>query len=323
MHDFSVSTAIPEEAKLFIQALYGGMPPPPQGVTTTLVHTLTTASHQLQIWQVLVSEPQGMHWHLTLHTPLAASSLPVSVLLSPDGCWPHVLNTQAIDAVLAQGVALANFDRLNMAQDHPEGLRRGRLHDQWPQAQWGAISAWAWGLQANVQALLQIQGLSRTQIGVIGHSRGGKAALLAGALEPQIALTVSHNSGCAGAASFQVRDAAAETLDGLQARFGHWLGLGCSQAEVRAQLESTDNQALLKCLTGRHLCVLQADDDVWANPQGTAFAVARLRAHWQPLGLEPYLHCFTRPGDHSMTALDWTRAAQTLAQTEAQNLTKV
>lgn len=314
MHDFSVTTAISEEANLFIQALYGGMPPPPQSVLTTLVHALTTASHRLQIWQVRVPEPHGMHWHLTLHTPLAATHTLVPVLLSPDGCWPHVVNTQAMDAVLAQGVALAHFDRLNMAQDHPEGLRRGRLHDQWPQAPWGAIAAWAWGLQANVQALLQIQGLRHTQIGVIGHSRGGKAALLAGAVEPQIALTVSHNSGCAGAASFQVRDAGAETLDGLQARFGHWLGLGCSQAEVRAQLENTDNHALFKCLTGRHLCVLQADGDVWANPRGTAFAVARLRAHWQTLGLEPHLHYFTRGGDHGMTALDWTRAAQTLAQ---------
>jgi len=314
MHDFSVTTAISEEANLFIQALYGGMPPPPQRVMTTLVHALTTASHRLQIWQVRVSEPHGMHWHLTLHTPLSASHIQTPVLLSPDGCWPHVVNTQAMDAVLAQGVALAHFDRLNMAHDHPEGLRQGALHDHWPQAPWGAISAWAWGLQANVQALLQIQGLSGTQIGVIGHSRGGKAALLAGALEPKIALTVSHNSGCAGAASFKVRDAGAETLDGLQARFGHWLGLGCSQAEVRAQLEKTDNQALFKCLTGRHLCVLQADGDVWANPQGTRHAVARLQSHWDALGLGAQLHHFTRDGGHAMTALDWSRAAQTLVQ---------
>jgi len=100
----------------------------------------------------------------------------------------------------------------------------------------------------------------------------------------------------------------------MQHQFPHWLNPACEQASVREALEGADNAALLKCFTGRHLCVMQAEDDLWANPSGTRHAVERLRAHWKPLGLSDHLTYFSRTGGHSMTGLDWSRAAQTLAQ---------
>ena len=313
MNDFSVSPAFSPEAGVFIQDLYGGMPPPPRDVVTTLIHALTSQTHQLHIWSVSVLEPWAMEWHLTLLTPLRALEKNGPVLLSPDGCWPHVVNSQAMSVVLEQDVGLAFFDRLHFAHDRPDGQRRGALFLK-PGGSWGAISAWAWGLKTSVQALRQMPKLEVSKIGVIGHSRGGKAALLAGAIDPGIALTITHNSGCAGAASFQVRDDSVETLDSMQHQFPHWLNPACEQASVREALEGADNAALLKCFTGRHLCVMQAEDDLWANPSGTRHAVERLRAHWKLLGRSDHLTYFIRTGGHSMTGLDWSRAAQTLAQ---------
>jgi len=311
---FSRSNTLAIEVQAYVDTLYGGMPPPPDGVKSTLVQTLTTGTHQLQIWAIRVGDPCGLAWHLTLHLPLSSTDQDFPVLLSLDGCWPHVINTEATDAVLEQGVCLAHFDRLQIAHDRPDGQRCGALYEYWPDGHWGAISAWAWGLQANVQALMQIPALNQAKIGVIGHSRGGKAALLAGATDTHIALTVTHNSGCAGAASFQISDGTAETLIELQAKFPHWLGRECHDASVLAELQAMDNRALLECFTGRHLCVLQASDDLWANPQGTRYAVARLKAHWDRSGLGERVHHFTRTGGHAMTALDWLRAAQILVQ---------
>jgi dienelactone hydrolase len=315
-NQFSPSNAMPIDVKAYVELLYGGMPPSPEVVKTTLVHTLTTSSQRLQIWAIRVGDPRWLEWHLTLHLPISSAEHNFPILLSSDGCWPHVVNTQAIDAVLEQGVCLAHFDRLQFAHDRPDGQRSGALYEHWPDSHCGAISAWAWGLQTNVQALMQIPALNHRKMGVIGHSRGGKAALLAGATDSHIAMTVTHNSGCAGAASFQISDDTAETLMGLQATFPHWLGLACHDAQVLAELQSIDNWALLECFTGRHLCVLQASDDLWANPQGTRYAVARLKAHWESLELGERLHHFTRTGGHAMSALDWSRAAQSLAQME-------
>ena len=314
MNDFARSPGVCDEARAYIQALYGDMPPAPQGVVTTLVHTLTSPTHRLEIWQVDLMEPLEMTWHLTLHQPLTSGDRGVAVLLSPDGCWPHVVNAAAMAAVTAQGVCLAHFDRLLFAHDRPDAQPGGTVHARWPKRPFSALSAWAWGLLANAQALRQIQSDKAFKLGIMGHSRGGKAALLAGALAPDVALAVAHNTGCAGAASFQFNDGHSETLTALQAQFPHWLSPGCKRSPVRAQIEALDNRALLECLTGRHLCVMQADDDLWANPQGTRHAVARLQSHWDALGLGAKLHHFTRDGGHALTALDWSRAAQTLAQ---------
>ena len=318
MNDFSLSAAGSSNVGGYIQDLYGGMPAPPHEVVTTEVHALTTPTHRLQIYSVRVSAPWTLEWHLTLLTPLSALAKNGPVLLSPDGCWPHVVSTEAMSAVLEQGVGLAYFDRLYLAHDRPDGRRTGALKPK-PGDAWGAISAWAWGLKTSVQALRQLSEFEFSKIGVMGHSRGGKAALLAGALDPDIALTITHNSGCAGAASFQVRDDSAETLDSMQHHFPHWLSLECKQASVRKDLEGRDNAALLECFTGRHLCVMQAEDDLWANPSGTRHAVERLRAHWQTLGLSDHLTHFIRTGGHRMTGMDWSRAAQTLAKIHSQN----
>jgi hypothetical protein len=314
MNEFLMAPQVSVEAKQFIHALYGGMPPAPVEVEITLIQALTTATHQVQIWAVCVNDPIHLQWHLTLHLPLETRAEPSAVLLSPDGCWSHVVNSDAITAVTACGVGLASFDRLHMAYDPPDGQRRGPLPARWPNAPWGAISAWAWGVQANVLALTQMAEVMTSHIGVVGHSRGGKAVLLAGAIEPQIRLTVSHNSGCAGAASFQVSAEHAETLNDLHERFPHWLNSACNQEQVCKAVSDMDNVLLLSCLTGRHLCVLQAEDDLWAHPRGTLHAVERLRAHWMAMGLGANLTHFTRTGGHHMTPLDWTRAAQTLAQ---------
>ena len=314
MNDLSLPTALSSEALRFIRGLFGGLPHPAEAVRTQAVHSLCTPNHRLQIWVLRTEKPYALAWHLTLLMPLASGQRDVPVLLSPDGCWPHVVSSEAGQAVGAEDVALAHFDRLYFAHDRDDGLRQGALYDQQHDAPWGAISAWAWALKTTVQGLISIPGLNAEKIGVIGHSRGGKAALLAGAITPQVALTVAHNSGCAGAASFQAIGNEAETLAAMQARFPHWLSDECKQADVRTDLAALDNTALLHSFTGRHLCVMQADDDLWANPEGTRYAVDRLRADWHELGLANRLHHMARSGGHSITALDWGRAAQTLSQ---------
>ena len=304
-----------------IAALFGGLVPH-EAVSVQLTHSLARPDSGLQTWQVQVGQvgqPGWLRWTLWLELPLSPSqAVQAPVLLSPDACWPHALSSQARHEVLKAGVALASFNRLEIAHDSPDATRSGPVFERWPEGRFGAISAWAWGISRSVDALVQIgwnTGLGTRTIGVVGHSRSGKAALLAAATDERIALTVAHNSGTAGAASFQVQGPQAETLVQLQRRFPHWLGADAGLPAVQQRIEAMDMLPLLAGICPRRLCILQASDDLWANPAGTAHSVGQLRQLYAAQGLSHQISHHERSGGHAMTPLDWQRAAQEILHT--------
>lgn len=289
-----------------VEALFGGFVPHDGQVHTQAMHRLVQPDRELQLWRVSVGVPAWIGWTLTVVWPGQTQRCPV--LLSPDGCWPHVLSDGAVSAVLAQQTALAWFNRTELAFDPDSAQRQGPVFQHGPPLDSGCLAVWAWGLQCSVDALLQIHDARMTGIGVVGHSRGGKAALLAAALDPRIQAVVSHNSGAAGAASLAVQPPGAETLDQLAQRFPHWLGPDAQQAAVRDRMVAMDApRHLLQSLAPRGLCLLQASDDLWANPEGTRHMAQLLRPHWH--GHEHRLQLHERTGGHAMTPADWRKAA--------------
>jgi dienelactone hydrolase len=297
----------------YIASLFGGLVPHEAPVRVDLTHRLSTAQSLLENWCVQVGTERPISWTLWLEWPLANSHLrDCPILLSSDACWPHCLSSPARQAVLQTGVALASFNRLDIAHDSPSAQKSGPIYECWPGQSWGAISAWAWGISRCVDALAQICETT-PRIGVLGHSRSGKAALLAGATDTRLALTAAHNSGTAGAASFKTMGPGAESLQALQETFPHWLGSECADATVQARIQAIDNAPLLAAIAPRALSILQASDDLWANPAGTAKAVEQLRKLYQSQGVPDRLQYVERTGGHAITPLDWQRVAEFLA----------
>lgn len=288
--------------------MLGGFVPRDDRVQAQPMHRLVQADRELQLWRVSVGSPAWVHWTLTVVWPRQVQRCPV--LLSPDGGWPHVVSDDAVSAVLKQDTALAWFNRTELAFDPENAQRAGPVFEHWPHLHSGCLAVWAWGLQCCVDALLQTHDARMTGIGVVGHSRGGKAALLAAALDARIQAVVSHNSGTAGAASLSVQAPDAETLEQLAQRFPHWLGPDTQQAAVRERIVAEDVPwRLLQHIAPRGLCLLQASDDLWANPEGTRHMAQLLRPHWQDNGHDHRLQLHERTGGHAMTTADWHRAA--------------
>lgn len=312
MNDFSELAALDGEALAYTEHLFGGLVPATEALHTRLMHRLDMPSHKLELWRVSLGEPAWLHW--TLHVALPHHAPQPSVLLSPDGCWPQVLSDGAIRATLNAGLALAWFNRLELAEDAPDAQRRGPVFGRWPERGFGALAAWAWGLHRCVDALLLTGHFQAGRIGVVGHSRGGKAALLAGASDARIGATVSHNSGTGGAASLQCVGAGSESLQALAARFPHWLGIDAVQADTQQRIVSLDSLALLRAIAPRGLCLLQAEDDLWANPEGTRHNARQLRPVWEALNASDRLEYLPRSGGHAMTEPDWQNAARFVAR---------
>ena len=161
---------------------------------------------------------------LTLSTPANATG-PVPVMmefgLSPefvaamrkrftDAQWAAFVGTGPTwqQQVLAKGWGYASLIPTTVQADNGEGLTEGiiglvnkgqprKLDD------WGALRAWAWGASRALDYFETDKSVDARQVGLEGHSRYGKAALVAMAYDPRLAIAYISSSGEAGAKLFR------------------------------------------------------------------------------------------------------------------------
>jgi hypothetical protein len=165
--------------------------------------------------------------------------------------------------------------------------------------------------------------VDKAHVAVVGHSRGGKAALWAGAEDERFAMVVSNDSGESGAALS--RRNFGETIERINTSFPHWFTAAYKTFNGRAAELPIDQHMLLALVAPRALYVASADEDLWADPRGEFLSLAATSpvfAFWgdapirdsdmpaidTPLvvGRRGY---HIRTGGHNLTPYDWDRYA--------------
>jgi dienelactone hydrolase len=285
---------------------YGHLPPVPKHVSLEILHAsalqeLRGARHAR--YRVITEGGERPFWFL-LDVVTPPGDGPFPVILNGDACWRYITREFEREAV-EQGYILATFDRTEIVPDDQRTERDRALHQVYPQGDYGALAAWAWGYHRAVDALISLVTVDAERIAVVGHSRGGKASLLAGATDERIAITSANDSGCGGAGSFRVQGAGCEKLENILAMFPYWFVPSLVEYIGRDQELPFDQNALKALVAPRALLTTEALGDAWANPIGTYQTYLAAREVYRFLGVEENIRIHYRDGGHAHTLADW------------------
>jgi hypothetical protein len=234
--------------------------------------------------------------------------------------WPFAL-------AIGRGYAIATFYCGDIQPDRPtvrEGMRAtiplpegGLAGDETATIMW-----WAWGIHRAVDHLIDDERIDSKRLAVVGHSRLGKTALVAGAFDERIALVIPHQSGCGGAGPSRSKNSKAETVKRINTSFPHWFCGNFKAFNDDVTKLPFDQNCLVALCAPRPVLATNAEEDQWANPSGQ-FDVLRAAAAAYDLFdvAKPVvasemprqgklsaerLGYFIRAGQHAMTPADWT-----------------
>src|SRR5688572_3709952 len=285
---------------LFQQYEYGHLPPAPGNTRAVelISHNLHGATHTQ--YKVTCGPNNSVSFVLDLLVP--KSDGPVPVILRGDWGWSKT-SDDITKEVLARGYTLAEFNRLELAPDNAR--RDAGLYLAYPDGDFAALAAWAWGFHRCVDVLEQLPQIDKSKIAITGHSRGGKATLLAGATDERIALVNPNASGTGGGAPFRNPPPKSETLEIIVKKFPFWFSPNLQQFIDRRDRLPFDQHALKACVAPRALLDTEGLDDLWASPSGARITHDAAKRVYDFLNASDRVAIHYRPGRHAHNVEDW------------------
>jgi (4-O-methyl)-D-glucuronate---lignin esterase len=248
------------------------------------------------------------------------------------GTWTDIWN---IEYMISRGYAVATFYNGDVDPDQADerGIQKA-LNKLGQPGDFGTIAAWAWSLSRAVDYLMTADGIDRSRIIVTGHSRLGKAALLAAALDERIALAIPHQAGSGGSAPSRTAvtpdvPAAAsgaptrkkpETVKQINDAFPHWFHTRFKEFNDQPRRLPFDQHCLVALCAPRPVLFTNGRTDTWINPAGQFEVLRGAAPVYRLLGagdfaatelppdgqlLDGKLGFFVRPGGHSLRPEDW------------------
>lgn len=280
--------------KTAVEMQYGEIPPAPEffkvepiSFSYPCVYKITTGTKKKQFtFDMYVFKGQG-------------EGKKPSVI-SGDLCFKYFFDKEYVHTFTDNGINFVAFTRTDLAPDiaaynlrpldtnsneyllaretlnkMEDGNPTGILKELYPEHSFGTIAAWAWGYSRCVDALEVLGFADMDYIAFTGHSRGGKTAALAGALDER-ATIVNPNATCAGAyGSYRIKIKAkgedgtekeSEPLSNIYKHFPAWLGSEMRNYIDREELLPFDAHFLKALVAPRVLLVTEASHDIMDNP---------------------------------------------------------
>ena len=235
--------------------------------------------------------------------------------------------TFPLDEICRRGYAVVYYDTDIIAQenledfeDYKRGLFRTLGIDKSSGDDLGAIGMWAFGAMRVMDYLETDPAVDETRVAVLGHSRLGKTALVAGAMDERFALTISNSSGAGGAALFKIK--VGERVEYMARVIPYWFCQNYARYVNAEDKMAFDQHYLLSLVAPRALYIQSSETDEWADPNAEFTSAVLASQVWEQVygipglvqegfpALDTPLHrgsvgYHVRTGDHSIRRADW------------------
>ena len=232
-----------------------------------------------------------------------------------------------IEDITARGYGLIFFcteevssEMLDTYIDYRKGIHDTLGIDSSAEDNLGSIGLWAFAAMRIMDYLETEPSVDASRVAVVGHSRLGKTALVAGAFDERFALTISNDSGAGGAALFKTKGG--EHTEYMVETIPYWF---CNRFKEYYRAEEKmpyDQHFLLALAAPRPLYVASAQLDDWADPLAEfsaaslasqvyeqVYGITGLETDQQPPVDTPVntgnIAYHVRTGSHNILKYDW------------------
>jgi hypothetical protein len=323
----------PELMELFRSNVYGRVPSTPYKMTFKVVNedkkAINGAATLRQVDVIIAAGVKSIVIHLILFVPNNVQKpVPTFLLINLgsnglDISRVHKLESWPVEEIIARGYAAAAFSNADVDPDDFDDFKNG-IHslldiNPRPQDAWGTLAAWAWGASRCLDYLETDRSIAIDKVAVVGHSRGGKTALWAGAEDQRFAMVFANESGCGGAAIARRR--LGETVARINSAFPHWFCTNYRKYNNNETVMPVDMHELIGLIAPRPVYIDAASEDLWGDPKGCYLALYYSLPVYRLFGIKSDIPDVVppldnqvisgnagfhiRPGEHNLKLKDW------------------
>lgn len=180
-----------------------------------------------------------------------------------------------VEKFIAAGIGVATIYYGDIEPDFPAGIQYGiRGHYLKPGMhtpaadEWGAISAWSWGLSCVMDYLETDHQVNAKKVALFGVSRLGKTVLWTGARDERFGMVIASCSGEGGAAIS--RRQYGETIKHMTDSTRYFYQFCANRAKYGDDPNRcpVDGHMLVSLIAPRPLLLQTGDTDYWSDPKG-------------------------------------------------------
>ena len=274
--------------------VYGKMPPPPDNLRAMVTKTHREGGVTVKEVRLEFGPDQRGILHLHLFIPDGKGPFPVFLTNQPQtASW--------IYPAIRRGYLACIYDATDPifgATDDSD-----KYIDVYPDYDYACIARWAWAAMRAVDYLCTLREVDPNRIGITGHSRNGKQALLAAAFDERIGAVVD-SSGTTGASlpwRYDTLDFwGTGSIEGITGGPGntHWFHPRLRYFAGREDKLPVDQNSLLALVAPRGLMMYAAYTEHEGNQFGYEQAYRSVSNVYRFLGQEENVQLHLRFGEH-------------------------